>query len=77
MREKERGRGRRVCSRFSLFHLDAILAPLIRDLIVDTSLIGICLLPFSKIASSYTQMSRMDDGSGGKERKTWRNFNGW
>lgn len=67
MREKERGRCRRVCSRFSLFHLDAILAPLIRDLIVDTSLIGICLLPFSKIASSYTQMSRMDDGRG--ERK--------
>lgn len=70
MREKERGRGRRVCSRFSLFHLDAILAPLIRDLISDTSLIGICLLPFSKIASSYTRMSRMDDGKGGGgERK--------
>lgn len=70
MREKERGRGRRVCSRFSLFHLDAILAPpLIRDLIADTSLIGICLLPFSKIASSYIRMSRMDDGRGGKKGK--------
>lgn len=75
MREKERGRGRRVCSRFSLFHLDAILAPpLIRDLIADTSLIGICLLPFSKIASSYTRMSRMDDGRGGERKENREEF---